>query len=177
MWHRSGGVVVTAPVAQTVDEQDWSTLGLELFPHAIDETDLLETATHVHVERRRVVRELEPGDGSTVFVRQGPDGMLNVTIDPSEGSTPARAWVVRVNLRPGHAVRTAVADGVALASDALAVLTPVTSSSEQERFFPLLGAGTPPPSEAGDVAEVRLPSATGKRSLQLQLIATQQTQM
>ena len=167
MWHRKGGVLVTAPVAQTVEEQDWSELGLEIFPCAINGS---EAGGAQPQQRRRVVREGEAGEGTTVFTRQTDAGRrLSVEIVPGEG-TPARAWIVRVNLPRGHVVVSpATLDGAALSAEDQVLIAPRTSEEASSDFFPLRGRGASPAREAGGVAELRLASARGWRHLELQL--------
>ena len=162
MWHRQGGVVVTAPIAQTVEEQDWSVLGLELFPHP-----LLSKGMPHEVQTRRVVREGEAGEGTTITVQQTQQGQLAVEIAPSD-DTPSRGWAVRVNLPPKHRLASAAANGLALSGGAVRTLQPL-GEAESASHFPFTGGR--PPSRAGPVAEVRLPQAAGRRSLLLQVEA------
>ena len=159
LWHRKGGLLITAPIAQTVDEQDWSELTLEIFPRAHRHKD--------PPQQRRVIREGEPGEGTTVFYEETTDGRLSIQILPSK-STPARAWLVRVNLEPDHALASAVVDGVLTSTDSLTVLAPVPLDQCAD-FFPLRGRGAAPASEAGDVVELQLASAVGKRSVSMWL--------
>ena len=183
LWHKKGGVLVTAPSALTIEEQDWSELTLELFPHALAERAsdrsvagppraeeaLDATQRRAQQQVRRVVREGEPGEGTTVFSQEGTGGQLSIEIVPSE-NTPARAWLFRLNLAPGHTLSSAVVDGAAVSADAFAVLAPIPADRAAD-FFPLLGRGSAAAPEAGDVVELRLASAVGKRSVALQLAA------
>eukprot|EP01043_Picozoa_sp_COSAG02_P041865 COSAG02_NODE_3510_length_6633_cov_16.397766_3_plen_185_part_00 len=179
--------MITAPSAQTVDEQDWSELTLEIFPHALDESDgyahraeLLQAGPAVDAvdtserrqrpsEIRRVIREGEAGEGTTVYFQESTDGRLSIDILPSE-STPARAWLLRVNLAPNHALASAVLidNATAVSLDTVTILAPAQPDHSPE-FFPLRGRGEAPASEAGDIVELPLASAVGRRSVALQL--------
>jgi alpha-glucosidase (family GH31 glycosyl hydrolase) len=85
MWHRRGGLVCTAPVAQTVEEQDWSTLGLEVFPFDLNGDLDDSSGPSQHVLRRSVTREGEPG-GTTITMTQVGG---NVTVTVFESLTEA----------------------------------------------------------------------------------------
>lgn len=185
LWHRKGGLLITAPSAQTVDEQDWSELTMELFPHAFGESDacryrgeLLHAGRAVkasdcrqgYSQIRRVIREGEPGEGTTVFFQESIDGRLSIEILPSE-RTPPRAWLVRINLAPDHSVvhASVVIDSDTVSSDAVTVLAPLALDRSAE-FFPLRGRGAAPASNSGNVVELQLASVVGKRSVSLQLV-------
>jgi hypothetical protein len=172
MWHRRGGLVVTAPVAQTVERQDWSTLTLELSPFGVGRG---VAAVNVDTEgaeigkpdggagagtgpvrqglSRRVVREGEVGDGTVITMTQtsssrevGAGTRIQLGFARTHSSTPRRRYVVRVHLRPGETVRAPPSE----ATRPPAGGTPSAASSNTWRVIRPVGAELPTEAVAGD---------------------------
>ena len=83
----------------------------------------------------------------------------------------ARAWVVRLHLRPGQRAVHATVDGVAVVDGAavgarLVHLAPLPQA-EAEGFFPFGGKGARPAPGAGYVVELALPSAATARVVEI----------
>lgn len=154
MWHRSGGLIVTAPPgAQRVEEQDWSTLTLEAFP----------AATAQITERR--VYERDTATRTLLSFETFGNGRAQLHVSAPEGGAP-RAWVLRLHLRPGQQAAAVHIDGV---RTSVAHIAPLASEIA-DSFFPLGGAGTPPASQAGPVAEIHIPAAATARLVEVQLL-------
>lgn len=174
MWHRRGGLVCTAPVAQTVEEQDWSTLGLEVFPFDLNDDEFGDDgagpAQH-HVLRRSVTREGEPSGTAITMTQVG--GNVTVTVDPSWDGVPhaaslaGRSWVVRIHLLRHQHVDSLRVDGAARDAEAGdgRVIRPLGRRETAQSFFPFRGPGSAPPSEAGNVVEIWLDAMTGGRAV------------
>ena len=169
MWHRRGGLVVTAPVAQTVERQDWSTLTLELFPFGVGRgAAAVDADTEVEIGKpdggagagagpvrqglsRKVVREGEVGDGAVITMTQtssslGAGTHIQLGFARTHSSTPRRRYIVRVHLRPGETVRAPPSE----ATRPPAGGTPSAASSNKWRVIRAVGAELPSKAVAGD---------------------------
>jgi len=149
MWHKhDGGFLVVADKPTTrVDDQDWSSLSLEAFPSS--------AAT----QSKRSV--FERGSDVRTDLLLTTNGAGGVQIDISE-SAVEREWMVRVHLRNGEKAVSASLDGVA---QSMSTLQPALSAE----YFPLAGAGTPPPHRAGAVVEVKIPKGQSAHVLQMEI--------
>lgn len=145
MWHnRNGGLLIIAHKSSTrVENQDWSALTLEAFPST---------------SPRNTSRKLyeRTGEGWTnIILRTDGNGGACLEIG---AATVSRSWVVRLNLRPMELVTSASVDGAPVPTSNLHL-----EANEQHDYFPLSGAGVGPPSGAGAVAELHLPSGSHAR--------------
>jgi len=147
IWHREGGMLVTAPYAQTIDEQDWSELTVHLFPTSPEEPITASTM--------RVTREAEDTSGQgkhshELTLRQDA-GTLHLAISPACGKRP-RSWLVRCHLPRGVRIASASHGRARLVSP---------PAAEDAEFVPLGGEGAAPPFLAGAVVEFRLTTVEG----------------
>merc|ERR1712113_53894 len=141
MWHRHGGLVVTnSQPGLRVDDQDWSTLTLEVFPSSIPHT------TH------RTVYNLGTGVQTNLIMRTDGEGMVEIDVSEAEDGS-SRGWVLRLHLLPYQRVESVFVDGMEHKN--VFHLQPLANHQAHE-FFPFGGAGTPPAPRAGPVAEVYL---------------------
>jgi hypothetical protein len=158
LWHRVGGLMIMAAVpGLRVDRQDWSELVLEAFP---DSTTVASVT--------RTLRARGDGDELTAatHVTMTTDGRGAVAVSLSAAEDfEARAWVLRLHLRPQQRVVAASVDGTD-ASNLVQHLKPVGVA---DAFFPFGGKGTLPAPLAGAVAEVRLASSAKPRSVRVQI--------
>merc|ERR1711924_218519 len=150
MWHRRGGLMITAPPALRVEEQDWSTLTLECFPSTSSETvqrAIFERGT-AECSDVALLHELSANGGSHVRLEVGtaPEGVH-------------RAWVLRLHLLPGQRAHSVVKDGDAGDQLVWSHIEPVQGDT-MHTYFPFGGAGTAPAQKAGLVMEVSIPSST-----------------
>lgn len=156
MFHRHGGLVVTAPPALSVDLQDWTTLILEVWPFS----DRLSN----HSIQREVVREGEGADdGPThiIIMHQQADTIrLEVrptaidTID-QPSSVNVRSWLVRVHLTRSNSARVVTDKSSTIEDQSMMLLQP--TSEGDNNFFPFRGSGAAPPMHAGPILELRCP--------------------
>jgi hypothetical protein len=159
MWHKGGGLLVTAPLPPAgsplrVTEQRWDTLVVEAFP-----------ASTQAVERRVLYGQEHASDADTataLVLSTDGRGAVALAVDVN-GAAAARAWVVRLHLRPGERVVDASADGTPLRTTHLA---PRSCGDES---FPLGGEGALPPCRAGPVAELRLDTSAASRRLDVRV--------
>lgn len=171
LWHRQGGMMVlaSAPTLR-VDEQDWSELTLEAFPHS-----LVGQRDGVSVTRRTVVaKESEQSDGAKTIIvmstqRSAHNNSKQVRFEISP-STIARAWVLRVHLEPGARVVDAAVDARALQVADLKHLRPVANALTVAAFAPFGGKGTRPAPLAGDILELSLQSGTMARGVDIRIV-------
>ena len=91
-------------------------------------------------------------------------GTVRVDISAAPDGASARGWLLRLHLTPGQRVTAASVDG-RFAAGTMVILPPRVGYNNSEIYFPLRGAGTPPPHRAGPIAELRLPRAAGPRSV------------
>jgi len=152
LWYRRDGafIVLACDEATRVDDQDWSTLTLEVFPSAV------ASETRRFVAERGSSAEAAAGEARTELVLR-TDGQGGVAVDIGDG--PVRAWIVRLHLLPGQLAAGASLDGAAL-EPLESWLCHLGPGADTDTYFPLLGAGTAPASQAGPVAELRLPVVT-----------------
>ena len=158
MWHRKDGgfVVMTDSPGLRIEEQDWSELTLELHP-----------STSATVTERTLYAA--PADGgrekATTHLALRTDGRGKAALEITEASDgTARAWVVRLNLRPGEVVTSALLDGVELDAEMLAS-SHLEAVQHRGVVFPFGGKGTAPLEQAGPVVELRLARTAHARSL------------
>jgi hypothetical protein len=137
MWHKrdSGFIVVADEPAQRVEDQDWSSLTMELFPASG------ASSTKRYVFERGTAQRTE-----LAFHTDG-HGKANVQI----GQGAERAWTVRVHLLPGQHLASASVNGEAVG------LRHLEATRDLQSFFPLSGKGAPAAPQAGPVAEVQVP--------------------
>jgi len=156
LWiRRDGGLFVIADEgdkdpALRVAEQDWNTLTVEAFPAQAS------TQTKTHTKTHRQIYERGSSDNRTDLTLSRRDGTVRLSI--SGGGGCPRAWVARLHLRPGESVVSAAVDGKAAAVEHLEPEKPTTDDDA----FPLRGAGTHPPPNAGPVAEIRIDAGVSK---------------
>ena len=158
LWHKTGGLTILAsePTLR-VDDQDWSELTLEAFPHVDAEE---ETVT-----RRTLVDRGPESPRTTATMRTDIEAKeLHFAITEAEDSAE-RAWVLRIHLAPGQRVGQALLDGTEL--DAVH-LSPV-AEPEAHLFTPFGGKGARGAPHEGHVAELHLPSAAAARSVHVKL--------
>ena len=126
-----------------------------------------DTSTAVHPRA--------PSDDTSTAVQLETDGNGTVRVTVS-ASVVARAWIVRLHLRPGQRVATlqyeAKGSLAAQTAEALEVqhLQPHPDCAGRG-FFPFGGAGTAPACKAGPVAEFRLVAGNNARSATATLAA------
>ena len=151
MWHRAGGLVVLAGDrdATRVDEQDWSTLTLEVHP----------ARGEAHTARTVVER----ATGATTPLALLTDGHGSVRLKIGVGPV-ARAWTARVHLHPKQRVVSCTLDG----RDVMAQ-TRLLDTRAAGESAPFGGRGTAPAMLAGPVFEVDLPSSRATRDVELKL--------
>ena len=119
-----------------------------------------------------------PDDASTA-VRLSTDGDGGVRVAVG-ASAVARAWVVRLHLRPGQRLSLPRARAPAAAAAAAAAtpgalptlrhLLPPAVCHASSGFFPFAGAGTLPACRAGAIAEIRLPASKAARRVEGTLV-------
>eukprot|EP00935_MAST-01C_sp_MAST-1C-sp1_P000812 g812.t1 len=171
MWHRSGGLVVmTDRPGLRIDDGDWSTLTLDAYPAA--DGELVSTHRSLFPRSKDSSSGGGSSDGRTQlhFASNATFARLEIDEGEKEGDSE-RQWVLRLHLRPQQRVSKAVvsrsttaADGETkqeqeVASASVVHLEP-RSAGDDWAYRPFGGTGTPPPSAAGAVAEVRLPART-----------------
>ena len=170
LWHRKGGLTVLASTAALrVDEQDWSELTLEAFPH------VAMAAEDEMVTRRFVVRKETESSGSNgrtmiemmTMMVSNSSKLVRFTISAAADGVTARAWVLRVHLEPGTRVNHAVVDGGVLGEAApFWHLAPIPPPSAAD-YAPFGGKGARPAPLAGHIAELHLPTAAAARAVEL----------
>ena len=193
LWHRAGGLTVLAasePGLRTA-EQDWSTLTLEAFPHALNarhdgtggSADEVGSNTQHRVTRRAVVERGVGSSRTEIEMITFTQDQLQVKIGASTGNATAaahaqikRGWIVRLHLRPAQCVIRAsfVEGGIDAKFTTTHVevthLAPLANDDpELGRYMPFQGAGARPPPAAGHVAELRLAPAAHARTLEVSL--------
>jgi len=150
MWHRRGGFTITVDSpARRVEEQDWSTLTLEVYP------DLSSTVEHRSLYS---LGSAARTDLTMSTISNNGNGIVSFKISPAE-DVESRGWLVRLHLLPDQSCTSAVVDGTVLEVTHLA---PVSSNTV---FFPLGGAGTRPAHKAGIITEVLVPKGNHDRLL------------
>merc|ERR1712113_716019 len=93
----------------------------------------------------------------------GVNGSIRLDI----GQSPTdirRGWVIRLHLRRGQRIVSAIVDGEKVPDVDQLHLQPLTSASPR-KFFPLQGKGTRPAHGAGSVFEILMSSSARSRSL------------
>jgi len=141
-------VVVVDQPEMRIDDQDWSLLTLEMFPSC----DPLSTKRTV-VERGTAAQTdivMHTDDKNTMLLEIGP--------------STARAWTIRVHLRPHQRILSAKVDGEELSVADLVQLLPSENGG-----FPLSGSGSLPPSKAGPIVEIPLAQAAVARSVEVKI--------
>jgi alpha-glucosidase (family GH31 glycosyl hydrolase) len=188
MWHRHGGMIVTTSnPGLRIEQQDWRELTLEAFPK-----------TGVDYLTTRSVFALGSGARTdiTMATTAGSTEVRFTIGTASDGE--ARAWVVRLHLRPGQQAARVTVDGAEVEQEANKAADDVASSrhffprtadtvtlgatmaaagqpaasaetKERKRFAPLGGADTFPPAAAGPVVQVRLPAGASSRLLEIDI--------
>eukprot|EP00928_Gymnodinium_smaydae_P043647 TRINITY_DN29202_c0_g1_i1.p1 TRINITY_DN29202_c0_g1~~TRINITY_DN29202_c0_g1_i1.p1 ORF type:complete len:834 (+),score=80.47 TRINITY_DN29202_c0_g1_i1:47-2548(+) len=153
MWHRrDGGMMILAhEPASRVEAQDWSTLIIEAFPSSSA------------VNTSRTVFERQTGAHTPVTLATDGKGTVRLFVGGSLEQS-ARAWVVRVHLRPFEHATSASVDGKSVDVEGLH-LQPVASL----QYFPLQGAGSAPAEKAGPVVELHLPATIKSRFVEMQV--------
>jgi hypothetical protein len=150
-----------------VDDQDWTELTLEAFPHSPSSGKGESTTERTLFNK---------GDSASTTIAMttttstyGAASSVAMKITPSTNGE-ARAWVVRLHLQRGQRVSSALADGVQLAIDSgdngVEHIAPTPAGAS---YTPFGGKGTAPAPMAGHVAEVRLPIGASHRELVLQI--------
>ena len=151
---------------------------------------------HQQRQRHRLPRESNGEAGQQQDVQEVVMAQLNISA-ATDGV--ARAWVVRVHMRPGERASAATIDGVEVPARMLAAshLQPLrhlpgeadnnTDDTEDEDvgkqqeesdgeqhagFFPFGGRGTQPPMFAGAVVELRLAQAAHARTVRVSLTSS-----
>jgi hypothetical protein len=152
MWHKrdNGFLVVTDEPAQRVEDQDWSSLTLELFP-----------ASGASKTRRDV---FERGSAERTELLFHTDGQGKAKVEIGQGAE--RAWTVRVHLLPGQHIASASVNDEAVGVRHLA------ATRDLHAFFPLSGAGAPSAPQAGPVAEVQVPRGSLYKTVEIEIAET-----
>lgn len=145
MFHRRPGLVVTAPVAQTIDEQNWTNLTLDVFP--VDDED------HFASLQRSVVRQSEKSVYTISLNQTAKSTVLQISCDPI--TTYVVSWVVRVNLKPRQTLAQVLVNNKISVTQTIAPISPGADG-----FFPFKGPGSPPASQAGNVEEIMISTRT-----------------
>jgi len=164
LWHRKGGLVITAPPALRVDQQDWSQLVLHAFP---------EATAGPYTTQRTVYPQndhTDAGKNTLVSMTTGVEDDVTFSIEPQKFAV-SRSWLLRVQLEVGSQVESLTVDGV----PALHLLTHVTprDSLSSDHYMPFGSQGAPPAPFAGSVAEILLPVAVdGMRKVVLRVSKT-----
>ena len=184
MWHRAGGLLVTAPPALRVATQDWSELTLEAFPTQCSRTNdgttvttattqrfvyergsAARTSVNMHLEcaMTAAVSTTDSSNSSTTAVPMPTGSTLRLSIARDDALATARAWVLRVHLRPGQRAKHVTLQGRSgvastIAAQHIAPLLP--GSSAAARYRPFGGAGAAPPPHAGHVLQINVPLAS-----------------
>lgn len=174
LWHRAGGLsVLASEPTLRVDDQDWSELTLEAFPH-VPQPAVSHVVEHSQVTQRFFVDRGAAEARTTISMttlRSVDLASRAVLFDISEADDgAARAWVLRVHLGVGQRVVAAQVDGMKL--DLEASLSPVThltptTVTDSGSFAPFGGKGSRPAPHAGPIAEVALPRAPSSRHVRL----------
>mmetsp|Transcript_46842 Transcript_46842/g.102419 ORF Transcript_46842/g.102419 Transcript_46842/m.102419 type:complete len:871 (+) Transcript_46842:27-2639(+) len=146
MWHRFDGglLILTDKPATRIDDQDWSSLTLEAFPcklSCITERSLYERGSAARTD---------------IIMRTDSSGLVKLQLS---NSTDGRrhAWVLRFHLRAGQSVSSAKVDGKRVSEQVHVIKArKFDDGTLWYGFFPFGGAGAPPASKAGPVAELRL---------------------
>jgi len=164
MWHRKGGLTVlsSAPTLR-VDDQDWSELTLEAFPHTIAAGETATTQRQVFAKQNEHTGPTPP---PTVIEMHTTADTVNFTISAGAGTVLTRAWVIRVHLEPGTRVIHGTVNKDTIGDDLIIHLPPV-SSQAGGNFSPFGGKGARPAPRAGDIVQLRLPPSSEQRSVQL----------
>lgn len=156
MWYRANGglIVTTADPHERVEDQDWSSLVLDIF--------VGDSA----ISTERTVVDRGTGSQTKLAWTMQNDGRLNLQIHASDSGL-SRSWVLRFHLRPGQQVGRALVDGVSSPATHLAPL----HQNLVTDYFPFGGPGTAPAPHAGHVAEMSLESASHMRIVECELAA------
>jgi len=150
MWHKRGSFTVTVDSpARRVEDQDWSTLTLEVYPEISSEEVVTRSVFSLGSAARTdlSMKSLSNNDGM---------GLVSFEISASENGE-SRAWLVRLHLRPGQECVSAIADETDLEVNHLSPVSNLTA------FFPFGGRGTAPAANAGKIAEILVPSHSKAR--------------
>ena len=167
MWHRVGGMMVTTGPGDKstlrVDDQDWSELTLEAFVplvlNSTKESNLLETEI---LSEKLIVPQDHDDSNEITKVRFWKEGN-KILIRALTEAPSKRVFNVRFHLRKGQRVVSANVDGELLSQNIIesSHLHPLSANSLGEAtFFPFMGQGQRPASEAGPIAEFRIRGET-----------------
>lgn len=158
LWiRRDGGLLVLyTGDALRVDDQDWSTLTLELFPSK----DAVETS-------RTIAEKGTDATQETTNIVLSTDGKGHAQVDIKPSNDADRAWLLRFNLKSGERLIRAQVDGESVPVSSITEIAPV-DEADALSFFPLRGAGGSAP-RAGPVFELQLAAKSGARSVQVLL--------
>eukprot|EP00729_Bicosta_minor_P014065 gene14065-5516_t len=156
MWHNhNGGLVITTNnPGLRIEGQDWSELTLEAFP---------STAPSASITRRAVYA-LKTAAKTDVTLSTDGAGKMNVDVSAAEDGE-ARAWALRVHLRPGQKAVSAYVDGVALAHSEIVHIAPRAHDDDAE--FPFNAVDSAPPSHAGHVVLIRMVTSAKPRAVEV----------
>merc|ERR1711957_497564 len=150
MWHRRDGglLVVSDAPATRIEDQDWSSLTLEVFPSAKEQSS-----------RREL---FERGSSERTELAFHTDGQGGARLEISQGHFE-RAWTLRAHLLPGQRVSMALLNGVVVES--------INHLKADGSHFPLRGAGAPAAAQAGAVAEIRVPTGLDASLVEFKIVA------
>lgn len=158
MWHRRGGVLITAgSPGLRVAEQDWSNLTIEAFP-----------AADAAVSHRRL--DLGPGHRLEVELSTPSPDRVRLIIRADEEGT-AHAWVLRLHMLPGQRVEAVALDGEGPGAGVARHLLAGTNCAEEH--FPFGGPGSRPACGAGAVAEVHISASSARRAVDVRIGAAE----
>lgn len=168
IWIRRGSIVPSVPEMTYTGEKPWDRVAVDVYPFAMGECRpavLYEDDGRSTGYRQGECARTEMNAGPPVRDGRLDPGELHFRIAPAVGAYPGqvrdRAWVVRLHLRKGQAPRDvllATGEADPAPHGAWRRLEPADLPADGEPLpMPLLGAGSPPPFDAGPVIEVDLP--------------------
>ena len=164
MWHRCGGLtILNSHPGVRAAAQDWSTLTLEAhLPCWGDAGFTLQTERALYSQGTGARTEI------SMVLANVRTVMFSISA-PDDGT--ARAWVIRVHLRPGQCVaKTGLLRGDENAEVPVIHLQPVSADHASSwAFAPFGGAGGRPAPNAGPVAELRLTPAAYHREIEVEI--------
>ena len=115
---------------------------------------------------RRTVRARGSMAATHIAMTTAADGSSSRFEISEAADGEARAWVLRLHLRPGQKAVAASVDGVALAP---ALLQHIAPHATGFGYFPFGGKDAAPAPGAGHVVQIALPSAASARTAEVHI--------
>ena len=160
LYHKSGGLIVLSDdeKAMRVEEQDWSRLTIEAFPHSDGADEEYGSVTrHEIVERSRASSSEDEGEATALTMRTTKSGQNKTMVGVEIGAAPVpRVYTVRFHLRHFNLRFECAIDGAV--TNTYRLLAPLDAKDEEavRTFTPFGGRGARPPPLAGPIVEVEV---------------------